>query len=141
MADNHPISELMNITMDRIRDMMDANTIVGNPIEAGDITLIPISRLSFGFASGGSDFVSKNQKGEQNPFGGGSGAGVNMEPVAFLVVKGDTVKLLPVAPPPATTVERVVEMVPDMVDKVTGFIEKQKDKKTASAEEPQTETV
>ena len=80
-------------------------------------------------ASGGSDFTTKNQKPEEdNAFGGGGGAGMNLSPVAFLIVKGDTVKLLPVAPPPASTVDRVVEMVPDVIDKVTGFLEKQQDK-------------
>lgn len=93
------------------------------------ITIIPISKLTVGFASGGSDFTSKNQKPEDdNSFGGGSGAGMNLSPVAFLIVKGDSVRLMPVAPPPGTAVDRVVEMVPDVIDKVTGFIEKQQDK-------------
>ena len=128
---NHPISDLMNTTMQKIREMVDVNTIVGQPITTPDgITLIPISKLSFGFASGGSDFVSKNHKpGENNTFGGGSGAGVNISPVAFLIVKGDSVRLLPVDPPAATTVDRVIEMVPDVVDKVTDFLEKNKEDK------------
>lgn len=126
---NHPINDLMSTTMQKIREMVDVNTIVGQPISTADgITLIPVSRLSFGFASGGSDFVSKNHKpGENNTFGGGSGAGVNISPVAFLIVKGDSVRLLPVDPPAATTVDRVIEMVPDVVDKVTGFLEKKKE--------------
>ncbi|MPM89479.1 putative spore protein YtfJ [bioreactor metagenome] len=130
MEHNHPLQDLMSTTMQKIRDMVDANTIVGEPIPAGDgVTLIPVSKLAFGFASGGSDFVSKNQKPEAtNPFGGGSGAGVTISPVAFLVVKDGTVRVLPVALPASNTVERVVEMVPDLVDKVTGFVEKQKDK-------------
>ena len=128
---NHPISDLMNTTMQKIREMVDVNTIVGQPITTPDgITLIPISKLSFGFASGGSDFVSKNHKpGENNTFGGGSGAGVNISPVAFLIVKGDSVRLLPVDPPAATTVDRVIEMVPDVVDKVTDFLENNKEDK------------
>ncbi|MGN0968592.1 MAG: GerW family sporulation protein [Oscillospiraceae bacterium] len=128
---NHPISDLMNTTMQKIREMVDVNTIVGQPITTPDgITLIPISKLSFGFASGGSDFVSKNHKpGENNTFGGGSGAGVNISPVAFLIVKGDSVRLLPVDPPAATTVDRVIEMVPEVVDKVTDFLEKKKEDK------------
>ncbi len=124
-----PISELMGVTMQKIREMVDVNTIIGQPIQADGVTLIPVSRLSFGFGSGGCDFSSKNQKPEsENNFGGASGAGVNIAPVAFLIVKGDTVKLLPVNPPAGTTVDRVVEMVPELVDKVTGFIEKQQDK-------------
>lgn len=129
MENNHPINELMGTTMDKIREMVDANTIIGEPIRTDEITLIPVSKLSFGFASGGSDFTTKNQKpNADNSFGGGSGAGVNIQPVAFLVIKGSTVKVLPVAPPPESTVDRVVEMVPDVVDKVTGFIEKQQEK-------------
>ncbi len=126
---NHPISDLMSTTMQKIREMVDVNTIVGQPINTPEgITLIPISKLSFGFASGGSDFVSKNQKpGEDNTFGGGSGAGVNISPVAFLIVKGDSVRLLPVDPPAASTVDRVIEMVPEVVDKVTDFLEKKKE--------------
>ena len=126
MEKQHPINEMMSTTMEKIRSMMDANTIIGDPIQTGEVTLIPVSRLSFGFASGGSDFVTKNQKpGAENTFGGGSGASAKMEPVAFLIIKGDSVKLLPVDPPPATTVDRVIEVVPEVVEKVTNFLEKQ----------------
>ena len=129
MEKQHPIDDLMSTTMQKLREIADVNTIVGKPIQAGNVTIIPISRLTVGFASGGSDFVSKNQKPEaDNSFGGGSGAGMNLSPVAFLIVKGDTVKLMPGAPPAATTVDRVVEMVPEVVDKVTDFIEKQQAK-------------
>ena len=134
MDKQHPINELMSTTMDRIKTMMDANTIIGEPIQAGDVTLIPVSRLSFGFAGGGSDFVTKNQKpGMDNTFGGGSGASAKLEPVAFLVVRGESVKLIPVAPAPATTVDRVIDTVPEVVDKVTAFIEKQQEKKEQAA--------
>ena len=116
MEKQHPIGDLMTTTMQKLREIADVNTIVGKPIVAGEITIIPISKLTVGFASGGSDFTSKNQKPEDdNSFGGGSGAGMNLSPVAFLIVKGDSVR-------------RVVEMVPDVIDKVTGFIEKQQDK-------------
>ena len=136
MEKQHPIDELMSTTMQKLRDMVDVDTIVGKPIQAGNVTIIPISRLTVGCASGGSDFVSKNQKPEaDNSFGGGSGAGMNLAPVAFLIVKGDTVKLMPVAPPAATTVDRVVEMVPEVVDKVTDFIEKQQAKKDSAGGE------
>ena len=127
MEKQHPIGDLMTTTMQKLREIADVNTIVGKPILAGEITIIPISKLTVGFASGGSDFTSKNQKPEDdNSFGGG--AGMNLSPVAFLIVKGDSVRLMPVAPPPGTAVDRVVEMVPDVIDKVTGFIEKQQDK-------------
>ena len=134
MDKQHPINELMSTTMDRIKTMMDANTIIGEPIQVGDVTLIPVSKLSFGFASGGSDFVTKNQKpGMDNTFGGGSGASAKLEPVAFLVVRGESVKLIPVAPAPATTVDRVIDTVPEVVDKVTAFSEKQQEKKEQAA--------
>ena len=97
--------------MEKIHTMVDANTIIGTPIQTGDVTLIPVSRLSFGIASGG------------------SGASATLEPVAFLIIRGESVKLLPVAPPPATTVDRVIEVVPEVVDKVTEFWEKQQEKK------------
>lgn len=131
MEKQHPLNDLMGTAMEKIRTMVDANTIIGTPIQTGDVTLIPVSRLSFGIASGGSDFVTKNQKPEQgNSFGGGSGASARLEPVAFLILRGESVKLLPVAPPPATTVDRMIETVPEVVDKVTEFIEKQQAKKT-----------
>ena len=130
MEQNHPIHDLMSTTMEKIRDMVDANTIIGAPIKTEEVTLIPVSRLSFGFASGGSDFNTKNQKPEQNNcFGGGSGAGVNIIPVAFLVVKGDSVRLLPVAPPANSTVDRIVELVPEIMEKVSEFIESRKEDK------------
>ena len=128
MENNHPLSELMRTTLDSVRAMADANTIVGAPIQADGVTLIPVSKLSFGVAGGGTEFTTKKQPAGDNSFGGGSGAGMNLSPVAFLIVKGDSVRLMPVAPPPGTAVDRVVEMVPDVIDKVTGFIEKQQDK-------------
>ncbi|HWS42302.1 MAG TPA: GerW family sporulation protein [Pseudoflavonifractor sp.] len=125
----HPIGELMSTTMQKIREMVDVNTIVGQPIQAGEVTIIPVSKVSFGFASGGSDWAGKNQKPDaDNAFGGGAGSGVTIVPVSFLVVKGDLVRLIPVSPYPPTSVDRVIEMVPEVIDKVTGFIEKQKEK-------------
>ncbi len=126
----HPLNDLMSATMEKIRAMVDVNAVVGQPIQTGEVTIIPVSKVSFGFASGGSDFAGKNQKPEaENSFGGGSGAGVNINPIAFLVVRGDNVRLLYVAPPIDGAVDRVVDMVPELVDKVTGFIEKQQEKK------------
>ena len=136
MDKQHPIGDLMNTTMEKLREIAKVDTIIGQPIQAGAVTIIPISRLSVGFASGGSDFTSKNQKPDHdNAFGGGSGAGMNLSPVAFLIVKGDSVRLMPVAPPAANTVDRVVELVPEVIDKVTGFVEKQQEKKAADKPE------
>ena len=138
MDKQHPIGDLMNTTMEKLREIAKVDTIIGQPIQAGAVTIIPISRLSVGFASGGSDFTSKNQKPEHdNAFGGGSGAGMSLSPVAFLIVKEDSVRLMPVAPPAANTVDRVVELVPEVIDKVTGFVEKQQEKKAADKQEDQ----
>ena len=129
----NPLSELMRTTMDHIKTMADANTIIGAPIHAEGVTLIPVSKLSFGVGGGGTEYTTK-QSAAQN-FGGGSAASAKLEPVAFLVVREDgSVKLLPVTPPPATTVDRVIETVPEVVDKVTGFIEKQQEKKQQARE-------
>ncbi len=126
----HPIHDLMGTTMEKIRDLVDANTIVGQPIVASEgVTLIPVSKLSFGFATGGSDFIPKNHKsGDSNTFGGGAGAGVKITPVAFLIIKGDSVRLLSVDPPASSTVERILEAIPDVVDKVSDFVGKKKEK-------------
>lgn len=132
MSENsHPINEILQTTMDKIREMVDANTIVGQPIVTQDgVTLIPVSQLSVGFASGGSDF-GKTQGVAKN-FGGGAGAGISIAPVSFLVVKDGAVRVLPVMPPPASTLSRVVDLVPDMFDKVTGYI----DRKTGAPADP-----
>lgn len=127
---NHPINEVLKTTMGKVREMVDANTVVGQPIVTQDgVTLIPVSRLSFGFATGGSDF-GKAQNTPKN-FGGGAGAGVNVIPVAFLVIKDGSVRMLPVMPPANDAASRVVELVPEMFEKVTGYI----DKKAASKAE------
>lgn len=124
-----PINEVLNITMQKVREMVDVNTVVGQPIQAEGVTLIPVSRVSLGFGTGGTEFASKNQKpGAENAFGGGSTAGFSIKPMAFLVVKGDSVRLLPVEPP-VSAVDRVIDMVPDIMDRVSGLIEKQQEKK------------
>jgi len=103
--------------------MIDANTIVGEPITTVDgITLIPVSKVSFGFAGGGSDFAKKPDK---NGFGGGIGAGVNIIPVAFVIVKGESVKLLHIGPPASSTVDRIIETVPEVVDKLADLLGKE----------------
>ncbi len=128
--DKHPIGDLMSETMEKIREMVDADVIVGKSITTPDgVTLIPLSKVSFGFISGGSDFASKHQaENKDKSFGGGSGAGVKILPVAFLVIRDGAVKVLPVCNPPGTAVDRIVEMIPDIFDKITGIIEKKKDR-------------
>ena len=124
--DKHPIGELMEVTMQKIREMVDVNTVIGQPIETVDgITLIPISTVSFGFASGGSDFQQK-QSGNNANFGGGSGAGVKITPMAFIVVKDGQTRIMNINPPASSTVDRIVEMAPDIMDKVQSFVSKDK---------------
>ena len=109
MEKNSPLRDVMNSTMEKVREMVDANNIVGAPITTPDgVTLIPVSRLSFGFGCGGGDY------GKQTPamFGGASTAGVKVEPVAFLVVKDGVTRVLPVGVPAVTTAARMVELVP-----------------------------
>lgn len=123
--DNHPIGSLMETTMQKIREMVDVNTIIGQPIMAGDgLTLIPISKVSFGFASGGTDIQTKQQS-QQLGFGGGSGAGVKVVPVAFVVVKDENVKILTVSSQGSTAVDKIVEAVPELIDKVSGLFKKE----------------
>ena len=119
----HPIGNLMNITMDKIKEMVDVNTIVGNPITAADGTLIiPVSKVSYGFASGGSDLPTKNEN--KDLFGGGSGAGVTIQPVAFLTVYKGNVRLISIGG--GDGIDKLMGMVPDVVDKVKGFFKKDK---------------
>ncbi len=124
-----PIDSLMTTTLAKLKEMVDVDVIVGKPIETPDgTTLIPVSRLSMGFGSGGSDFAGKNHK-DNTPFnfGGDSGAGVKVDPVAFLVVKDGSVRLLPIGIPAVSPAGRAVEMVPQLVDKIIDYLDRQKD--------------
>lgn len=118
------LPNMLDSTIAKIREMVDVNSVVGDPITTPDgVTIIPISKVSVGFGGGGSDFVSKNVNHQENPFGGGVGAGVKVTPVAFLIVKEGSVRMLPVATPANTTADRLVEMVPDTLDKISAFID------------------
>ena len=131
----HPIESLMNTAMNSIKDMIDVNTIIGEPIQASNNTvIIPISKVGFGFAAGGSEFrgetldeYTKRDKEEQVqyrlPFGGGSGAGVSISPVAFLVVQPNNVKLLPVDH--TSSLDRLLDYVPDILEKLNTTLNKQ----------------
>ena len=118
------ISAMMEASMGKIREMVDSNTIIGEPIQTPDgVTLIPVSRLSFGFGCGGGDYGK-----QQDKLGAGAAAGVRVEPMAFLVVKDGVTRMLPVGTPAITTVDRIVEMVPQVMDRVEGFIDKKREK-------------
>jgi sporulation protein YtfJ len=117
------LPNMLENTIAKIREMVDANSVVGEPITLDGITIIPISKVSVGFGGGGSDYVSKNPNKQENPFGGGAGGGVKVTPLAFLIIKGDSVRMLPVAEPANTTVDRLVEQIPDVLDRITAFID------------------
>ena len=122
MSKNLP--NMLESTIAKIREMVDVNSVIGTPITTPDgVTIIPVSKVSVGFGGGGSDFVSKNVNKQENPFGGGAGGGVKVTPIAFLIIKEGSVRMLPVAAPANTTADRLVEMVPDVLDKVSAFID------------------
>ena len=124
----HPINGMMDVTLEKIKQMTDSNTIIGNPIHTADgTTILPVSKVSFGFASGGSDFVSG--KAPKDLFGGGSGAGMSIQPVAFLVLKEGNVRLIQLADHSAT-IDRALNMLPEIMDKVNGMLSKNKKEKT-----------
>ena len=117
----HPIQGLMDVTLEKIKSMVDSNTIIGNPINMADGTMIlPVSKVTFGFASGGSDFPTKTSK---ELFGGGSGAGVSISPIAFLVVHEGNVRLLQLSDT-SNSLDRAIGMMPEMVDKVSDLFSK-----------------
>ena len=126
MDKKHPVSELMRSTIQKVHELVDTNVIVGQPINTPDgVTLIPISRVNFGFGSGGGDYGKVQPKG----FGGGGGAGVKIDPVAFLTIKDGVTRVLPVAVPPVSTLDRIVDMAPDLMDKAEKFLDKKKAEK------------
>jgi sporulation protein YtfJ len=145
----HPIEGLMKTTMESLKEMVNVNTILGDPVETPDgNVIVPVSRVTFGFAAGGSEFAANNQgeKEKRNteethvsdlPFGGGSGAGITVNPVAFLVVGKEQTKLLPVDS--NIMVDRIIEAVPQLLDKLRGTPPKQQttETKTTIITEPQ----
>jgi sporulation protein YtfJ len=124
------ISDMIASSMEKIQRMVDVNTIVGKPVKVSeDVTIIPISKVRIGMGGGGTDFATKNAlAAKKDPFGGGLGAGVNIDPVAFLVIRGDNVRMLPVAEPASTTLDRIVEQAPELLDKFSSFLDSRKPK-------------
>jgi sporulation protein YtfJ len=130
---NHPIEEIMSSSMENIKNMIDVNTIVGDPIQGSDGTvIIPVSKVSFGFAAGGSEFkgetideYNKKDKDEQIqyrlPFGGGAGAGVSIKPIAFLIVQNNVVKMLPVDH--INPIDKLLDYIPDLIEKANSLMD------------------
>ena len=121
---------ILGTTIEKIKDMVDSKTIIGDPIDAGDgIKVIPVSKVTYGFASGGSDFPTKTSK---ELFGGGGGAAVTLTPVAFLIINNGSVSVKYITEGPDASVERVVSMIPDLIDKLSEVVDKLKSKKNGS---------
>ena len=149
----HPIEGLMLTAMNSIQDIVDVNTIIGEPIEtSNNIVIIPISKVSFGFAAGGSEFkvetVDEYRRKEKEeevqyrlPFGGGSGAGVTINPIAFLVIQEENVKLMPVNY--SSSIDKLLDYIPDLLDKTNNMInkcmQKSKDKETVKGKNKEEE--
>ena len=122
------LPNMLETTIQKIRELVDVNSVIGQPLTSPDgVTIIPVSKVSVGFGGGGSDFV--NSKGGENPFGGGVGGGVSVTPTCFLIVKDGNVRMMPVATPANTTADRIVEMVPDTLDKLTSYLDSKGGKK------------
>ena len=137
----HGVNGLMAETMEKIRSMVDVNTIIGDPIVTHDgTTLIPISKVTFGFGSGGSDFKPRNSS-DTAPmcFGGGGGAGVSISPVAFLIVSEGNARILPVNMPADNSTDRLIEMIPDAVNGIQNFVSNRRGKKTEETQAPVTD--
>lgn len=121
----HPIGELMQTAMASIKDMVDVNTVIGQPVQASSgATVIPISRVSFGYVTAGGDLSGHEKRSEEAefPFAGGSGAGVSVQPVGFLVVSGDSVRMLPATC--HSVADRMVELIPTVMEDVKSLIAK-----------------
>ena len=123
--ETNPIGELMQSTMENVKNILKVDTVVGDPIYTPDgITLVPISKISVGFGGGGVEFTPKKEG--NRPYGGGNATGVKIEPIGFLIIKDGNIRMVNVTPPANNTVDRIIEMVPQVIDKVDAFIEKQK---------------
>ena len=122
---SHPIENIMKTTLEELKQMIDVNTVVGDAVhtEQGEV-IIPVSRVSLGFGSGGGTYGQTSER-----FGGGGGAGVKIDPVAFLVIKDGQTRMMPVAVPATATMDRVLEMAPQLIDRVEGFVNKKKEEK------------
>ena len=124
--DNNPIGELMQNTMESVKNILKVDTVVGDPIYTPDgITLVPISKISVGFGGGGVELGPKKADGSR-PYGGGNATGVKIEPMGFLVIKEGNIRMINVTPPASNTVDRIIDLVPQVIDRVDSFIEKQK---------------
>lgn len=142
MENKQPLEGLMGTTIDKINQMVDVNTVIGDPITSPDGTIvIPISKVSYGFASGGSSFAAKSAP-NKDLFGGGAGAGVSIKPIAFIVISNGDAKVLTIDEPNATATEKALAMAPDVINKIIGLFKKEdtnSEEKDTKAETDSTE--
>ena len=128
LKNTNTLKDLMTSTIEQVKDVMGTDTVVGDPITTPDgITLIPISKISVAFVGGGVEFGKPATHDGPRPYGGGNSTGVKVEPTGFLVVKEGVVRMINVTPPASTTVDRIIDLVPQVMDRVDEFISKQKD--------------
>lgn len=113
-----PVSKIMDNALERIREMVDVSTIIGDPIQTGDTTLIPVSKVTYGFTSGGTDLPSKQN---QELFGGGGGGGVSITPVAFIVIQNDKVRMMQINNY-SSSADRAIAMIPELVDQISQLV-------------------
>lgn len=134
---NHPIEGLMNTAMENLKQMIDVNTIIGDPVETPDGSVIlTVSKVGFGFAAGGSEFKIDGQDGEsKQPFGGGSGGGVSITPIAFLIVNSSGVKLLHLDEN-THLYEKILDLAPQVVDKIQQMMKKKNEQHEQNSQQP-----
>ncbi len=126
-----PVNKIMENTLEKMREMVDVSTIIGEPMTTGDTTLIPVSKVTYGFTSGGTDLPSK-QNAEL--FGGGGGGGISITPVAFIVIQNDKVRMMQINNY-SSSADRAIAMIPELVDQISQLVKaKDADEKTDSAE-------
>ena len=126
-----PMAEFLRASIAKIKEMVDANTVVGDPVSTPDgVTLVPVSRVSVGFAGGGGDLVK-----QRDGCVGGSGAGIKIEPIGFLIVRDGAVRMLNIQPPASTTIDRVIDLVPQLIDRAEAFMDKKSAPKAEAAPE------
>ena len=137
----HPIETIMRTTMENLKDMIDVDTVVGSPVSTGDgLTIVPVSRVSFGFVAGGGEYtvggtpVPLEVTDDPLPFAGGTGAGVTVQPLGFLVTGPDSVRLLPAQP--YAPVDRIIELVPQTLCEIKNALASCMERKKAAAQEP-----
>ncbi len=137
MENKQPLESLMGTTMDKIKQLVDVNTVIGTPVTSPDGTIIiPVSKVAYGFASGGSSFVAKSSP-SKDLFGGGTGAGVTINPIAFIVIAKGDAKVISIDSPNSGVAEKALAMAPDLVDKITELFNKNKKKDSEPSDNKQ----